>query len=198
MYLGLWAFSTHAQTQTQIVNALLDSHVPVDVQSTNGATALHWACGEGNLDAVRRLHKHGGDVASQTTDKNGEGLLHWASAAGKHRVVHHLVSEGGAKVGAKDAKGKTALHVAAEGGRMGDKAGDEAYADGAQHTVNMLVNQFAAPVSTTTGAGKTALQLATGRLEAAEKSGDAEQIESSKKVVSLLRSLTVEPRNLYV
>ena len=48
-------------------------------------------------------------------------------------MAKYLLEQGGASVEAKDAKGKTALHAAAEGGRLGEleqECDDKAYADG--------------------------------------------------------------------
>ena len=45
-------------------------------KDSQGATALHWAAGEGHVDIVKTLIEKGADV--QAKDSNKESPLHYA------------------------------------------------------------------------------------------------------------------------
>jgi len=76
-------------------------------------TALHWACRESNLDAVKTLVCAGADLAKR--DAHGwTPLHHLAQSNGDEAVsvAHYLVCAG-ADIHAAEADGQTALHLAA-------------------------------------------------------------------------------------
>jgi ankyrin repeat protein len=81
----------------------------------NGWTPLHVAVGQGNVEVVRILVKHGMDVAARTND--GWTPLHLGVLQGNVDVVRILIEHGAdTTVGAND--GRTPLHMAVEAGHV--------------------------------------------------------------------------------
>ena len=79
--------------------------------------------------ARRAISTPSGGCTSTVTMVHSMALI----SMGSPQVAKYLLEQGGASVEAKDAKGKTALHAAAEGGRLGEleqECDDKAYADG--------------------------------------------------------------------
>jgi ankyrin repeat protein len=83
----------------ECVGALVESGVELDAQSSNGATALHWAAGNGDAAAVRFLLESGADpeVRSFTWGRqvfgkaSGQMPVHWAAESGEAAVVELLL-----------------------------------------------------------------------------------------------------------
>jgi ankyrin repeat protein len=73
-------------------------------------TPLHWAAGAGHQAVVLILLEKEANVLA--FDKDGH-----RAAWGGHKVVVEMLLGYGANVSAKDKNGRTALHMAAEGGR---------------------------------------------------------------------------------
>jgi ankyrin repeat protein len=75
-------------------------------------TALHLACGAGELASVSLLLSLGADVSQ--TDAEGLNALHYAARSGKYKVIVEILENERAKavslVGFKDLHGKNALH----------------------------------------------------------------------------------------
>ena len=96
----------------EVVQTLLEHNADINLQSTKGETPLDWVfshCGsrEKFMDMVQLLLEHGADpniCDSHTTP------LHQASSLGSIEAARLLLSHG-AKVDAKDKKGRTALQV---------------------------------------------------------------------------------------
>lgn len=74
---------------TEVVNALLNLHVPVDHTNKFGHTAFTYACAAGNSDIVRCLLFHGANVHHQTVE--GKTGLHYACMYGKVRTVQTIL-----------------------------------------------------------------------------------------------------------
>jgi ankyrin repeat protein len=81
------------------------------IQANNGWSRLHVAAGQGNVEAVRILVKHGMDVTAKAD--NGWTPLHVATEQGDVKVVRFLV-EHGADPRAPANDGRTSLHLAVE------------------------------------------------------------------------------------
>ena len=86
---------------------------PNDIDSA-GRTALHRACGGGELDNARALIEDGADV--DVVDRTGATPLSYAIRAGSVDVVKLLLAHGGG-VNAADSRGQTPLMGAAWAGR---------------------------------------------------------------------------------
>ncbi|XP_059627052.1 ankyrin repeat-containing protein At2g01680-like [Cornus florida] len=77
----------------------------------NGLTALHVACGEGDVEVVRRLI-HTSSIPCFSTDKCGGTPLHTAAMNGRLDVVKALLDACPESVKEVTATGRTCLHVA--------------------------------------------------------------------------------------
>lgn len=58
----------------------------------HGESAIHLACGLGQLEAVQFLVKKGGDL--NATDAQGDTPLHWAARQGHAQVIAYLIEQG--------------------------------------------------------------------------------------------------------
>lgn len=83
--------------------------VAVNAADGEGRTALHFACGYGELQCVEALLDARAEV--DAVDKNANTALHYAAGYGKVEVVRLLV-DAGASVVLKNADGKSPLDVA--------------------------------------------------------------------------------------
>lgn len=92
---------------------MLFTHQPVAVDSTDteGHTALHWACYQGDAISVNLLLRAGADC--RKPDAAGLTPLHWAAVKGNSPCIKRLM-EAGAEVGAREKLGKTAKEMATE------------------------------------------------------------------------------------
>jgi hypothetical protein len=94
----------------QLKNAL-GSGVDLDGKDEFGATALHRAIGERNVDAALALVEGGADVAMQ--DRQGRTSLHWAIEHGLVDVAVAIVRRNRSVVSTRDRHGSQALWTAA-------------------------------------------------------------------------------------
>jgi len=83
--------------------------VAVNEADSEGRTALHFACGYGEVKCAEALLDAKADV--NATDKNANTALHYAAGYGKVEIVSLLVSSG-ASVVLKNGDGKTPIDVA--------------------------------------------------------------------------------------
>ncbi|KAL9063565.1 MAG: hypothetical protein Q9157_008181 [Trypethelium eluteriae] len=104
-----------------VVDLLLSKGADVNMKSKqarppenhNGQTALHFTASKNNLDAARKLIKHG--ASARVKDKRGQLPLHRAAAIGSVPMVK-LMLDNKSPVNSTDIDGSTALHHAiAEG-----------------------------------------------------------------------------------
>ena len=98
----------------QVVEVLLANHAPMDALSRCGDTPLHAACWHGDVRCLRLLVQHRASVDSR--GNRGERPLAVAARRGHVDAVRFLLERGGADIAALDARGLTALHIAAESG----------------------------------------------------------------------------------
>ncbi|KAF8376249.1 trpa-1 [Pristionchus pacificus] len=80
----------------------------------NQETAMHCVCGNGYLELVRLLYKHGASITCINEDE--ETPLHLAAEAGRTNVVGQLLEWEKKLVVAKDDQGRTPLHQSARNG----------------------------------------------------------------------------------
>ncbi|RZB38798.1 ankyrin repeat domain-containing protein 39 [Asbolus verrucosus] len=106
---GLWCAAQYGDMDRAL--HLLDKGFQVDQRDAAGYTALHYAARNGHLNVCRLLLDRGACVDAVTWQGKATPL-HRAAAVGKFDVVEYLVKRR-AKVGLKDADGRTALHRAA-------------------------------------------------------------------------------------
>lgn len=83
--------------------------VAVDSTDTEGHTALHWACYQGDAVSVDLLLRAGAD--SRRADSAGLTPLHWAAVKGNSGCIKRLM-EAGADISTRDKQGKTAKEMA--------------------------------------------------------------------------------------
>ncbi|UCE32591.1 MAG: ankyrin repeat domain-containing protein, partial [Burkholderiales bacterium] len=99
----------------EVVSALIARGVDLEKKASNGWTAVTMAAAKGHNEAIRLLLAAGARVDSP--DVYGWTPLMRATDLGRTGAVTVLVREGKARIGAMNAAGQTALHVAAAGGR---------------------------------------------------------------------------------
>ncbi|KAL5258380.1 hypothetical protein ACHWQZ_G009025 [Mnemiopsis leidyi] len=92
-----------------------EKKVDVNIQDSEGQTALHLAAGRGDLQVIKYLWEKGADVNIQ--DSRGEAALHRAADRGHLQVIKYLW-EKGADVNIQDSEGMTALHRAVNSGHL--------------------------------------------------------------------------------
>ncbi|CAL4135705.1 unnamed protein product, partial [Meganyctiphanes norvegica] len=85
------------------------SNIDVNMTNKHGESALHLACGLGQVDGVEFLVKKGGTL--DATDTAGDTPLHWAARQGHAHVIAHLIQQG-ANINTQNKNGETCLHVA--------------------------------------------------------------------------------------
>ena len=73
----------------QCAKILLDCKASVDLQDTDGDSALHVACGQGHAAIVRLLLDRGANL--MLCNKNGNGWLEIAVKAGSSEVALTIV-----------------------------------------------------------------------------------------------------------
>jgi len=101
--------------QTDIVRMLLEHPgITVDGRDATGATALHWACSNGDVDTVAELVKAGAPV-NKATDE-GRTCFHAAAWAGHASCIETLFNGSTAPELQCDVLGATPLHFATYGG----------------------------------------------------------------------------------
>lgn len=83
----------------------------MDSTDTEGHTALHWACYQGDAISVDLLLRAGADA--RRADNAGLTPLHWAAVKGNSGCIKRLL-EAGADISTRDKVGKTAKEMALE------------------------------------------------------------------------------------
>lgn len=86
-----------------------------DRTGKDGGTPLHWAAGQGRVEAIKALKAAGADV--MVKDGDGRTPMHCAAEKGHVSAIRALKEAGGV-VTAKDAEGKTPMHCAARNGHI--------------------------------------------------------------------------------
>ncbi|KAI5837829.1 ankyrin repeat-containing domain protein [Morchella snyderi] len=108
-----------------VVKRMLEKGVDCMTTTKAGATALHWAAKMGHEDVVAVLLENDASTNAVTIDERRSTPLQWVAESCcwmiifKERdpeVILDLLLEHGSDVRAMDARGKTALHYAAENG----------------------------------------------------------------------------------
>ncbi|XP_063604789.1 death-associated protein kinase 1-like isoform X2 [Penaeus indicus] len=84
-------------------------NIDVNMANKHGESAIHLACGLGQLEAVQFLVKKGGDL--NATDAQGDSPLHWAARQGHAQVIAYLIEQG-SQINAQNKNGESCLHVA--------------------------------------------------------------------------------------
>jgi hypothetical protein len=98
------------------VRSALDNGANINVQNSNGATALIYAAGRsGNLEMVRYLVERGADL--NLRNNSGMTALHIAFDWNRTVIARYLI-DSGINVNARNNAGKTALNMAYEKGEM--------------------------------------------------------------------------------
>jgi ankyrin repeat protein len=97
------------------VRALIQQKADVNAGLPDGATALHWAVNEDDLDTVSLLIQAGANVKAK--DRYGFTPLYFASTNGSAAVIRKLL-DAGADPNAADAGGETALMTALRSGNI--------------------------------------------------------------------------------
>ena len=90
---------------------LLGCGALTDIQDRKGRTPAHCGAAKGQLDTLRLLHRHGGDLAKE--NNKGELPLMDAVRSGRKDLVRWWLELHEDKVDKVNKDGKTALHVAA-------------------------------------------------------------------------------------
>lgn len=96
-----------------IMQILLEYGAIIDVKDSIGHTPLHYACGCGNIDAIKLLIDHHARLNYQ--DEGGNTPLHLAAYAGHYDVVKLLLSKN-ARFDLKDRRDQVPLMKAVEEG----------------------------------------------------------------------------------
>ncbi|KAL3865615.1 hypothetical protein ACJMK2_042987 [Sinanodonta woodiana] len=100
--------------QAQVVDALLETNLQIDLKNKNGVTPLHFALMFGNVEIAKKLIEKGCDInlSSGRLDKTP---LHISSEMGSKTIAEILI-EKGADPMAKDRKGHSPMHYASMNG----------------------------------------------------------------------------------
>ncbi|KAL1496730.1 hypothetical protein AB1Y20_014323 [Prymnesium parvum] len=108
----------HAAPRLALVALLLRHRADVHRRDGEGYSCLHWAAACGHDDALAALLDEGAELAARSAE--GETPLHRAARLGRAACARALLARGGAAlVGARNARGETALDVAGKvGGRI--------------------------------------------------------------------------------
>ena len=109
------AWVENAEIITRILDVLNKSNLDLNVQSTNGGTALSMAASEANENVVAWLIENNADV--DLADVDGMTALHWGAWEGNGEVTQMLI-DAGADINALSVIGANALWYAAAGGNL--------------------------------------------------------------------------------
>eukprot|EP01047_Picozoa_sp_COSAG01_P010534 COSAG01_NODE_447_length_16933_cov_9.983426_15_plen_1797_part_01 len=102
-----------------LVPLLLHAGASATATDAKGRTALHYAAGNGHVEALRCLLSAEVGAALEAKDQYESTALHAAAQNGHVEALRYLLSaEVGAEVEAKDQSGSTALHLAAQNGHV--------------------------------------------------------------------------------
>ena len=97
------------------LRSLIQQKADVNAVLPDGATALHWAANEDDLDTVNLLIQAGANVKAQ--DRYGFTPLYYAATNGSAEVIRKLL-DAGADPNAADSGGETALMTATRSGSI--------------------------------------------------------------------------------
>lgn len=89
----------------QMVTALLENNVDVNVEVWGHGTALHEACRQGNLAAAKALRAKNAKINIVTNEGNTE--LHEAASYGQPIMMHWLLKQEGIEIDVKNKEGKS-------------------------------------------------------------------------------------------
>ncbi|KAL8785731.1 MAG: hypothetical protein Q9213_003198 [Squamulea squamosa] len=98
----------------QFVLTMLKYGADINITSSGGSTALHWACSDEHFAVMRALLHHGIDVDAQ--DRLGRTALHLAAYQGRKNAAVLLLNHR-ARINTRDITNATALHAACVGGQ---------------------------------------------------------------------------------
>ncbi|MEM7364014.1 MAG: ankyrin repeat domain-containing protein [Pseudomonadota bacterium] len=105
---GRWAIMEAVRRDNRSLRLLLEHGASVDVRSSDGTTALHFAAASNNVVAARLLVEAGAEV--NVEDESGIRPLH---AAGASPDVAKLLLAAGAEAESEDHEGQSIAHFAA-------------------------------------------------------------------------------------
>ncbi|KAH8697315.1 putative proteasome regulatory particle subunit [Talaromyces proteolyticus] len=103
----------------QVIDLLLRKEADVNIKSSSGQNALHFAASKANLSTVKKLLAH--KCSARVKDKRGQLALHRSAAVGSIPIIKLLLREGKSPINATDVDGLTVLHHAISEGH-GDAA----------------------------------------------------------------------------
>lgn len=118
------------------------SNINPNQSNKHGETAVHVACGLGQMPILKLLHAKGATL--KLVDSHGDSAMYWAARQGHTDIIQYLW-EHGVPVDCQNKSGETALHVAARYGH--------------RPAVKLLCS-FGANVNMTDEHGDTALHIA--------------------------------------
>jgi hypothetical protein len=101
-----------------ILSLLLEHDADVDIRDGIGATSLHWASALGRVSAGKCLLDHGADINARDMDDWTPLFVCMGATYEEHVEFVQMILERGAVVDARDYRGKTSLHIAAERGKI--------------------------------------------------------------------------------
>lgn len=96
-------------------NAKINVNSPANGLLSTGTIALHWAAGQGRVEAIKILNQLGSDINHK--DNKGLTPLHWAASQDKLFAIKFLLTRG-ADINALANNGTTPLHWAADNGKL--------------------------------------------------------------------------------
>lgn len=106
--------SLHVARNRDVVDLLIEAKINVNQEDKNGATALHFACVNGDIDVVEVLIRAGAKVTVENIKVNT--TLHSALAkySSQHNTIFDILAAAGAlsDINKPNAIGDTPLHVA--------------------------------------------------------------------------------------
>ena len=100
----------------EVVKLMVQLGVDVNVRAAKGATPLHYAAHNGNVQLVRDLVALGADP-NQKEHQAGGTPMHWASLGG-HTDAMHIMAQMGGNVNAEASDLSSPLHWASSNGHL--------------------------------------------------------------------------------
>ena len=101
-----------------VVEVLIDAGADIETKDDMGRSPLHWSCYSGALDVVKMLVEAGAGVRG--IDSKGYTCLIFAAANGHTETVRYLAGLKDVDLNHSGNNGRTALHVALQGGGHAD------------------------------------------------------------------------------